>query len=218
MQLTASHTPKKPPKERPPELRQARRSTKTRRRLQLQHVVFGSATTRGFTNMGCSRRQASEETRETKSRQQKERTAIEVSKTQVPKWRGHLLQVTDLKWHVPDTCRFLLACSPLVFHMWCNFFERGSKEKKKKKKKHFISWKVLFFLVIFFHYSFSFTFQRWFLELEVALPLHFKSLKMKHIWWSYKSVFGHKHAIDNGPIYLNTLVHKSNFNAHPSTN
>jgi hypothetical protein len=52
-------------------LRQAPRSTKTRCRLQLQHVVFGSATT-PRSRIWCSRRQASEETRERwKSRQQR---------------------------------------------------------------------------------------------------------------------------------------------------
>jgi hypothetical protein len=37
------------------------------------------------------------------------------------------------------------------------------------RKRHFISWKLFFFL-LFFLYSFSFTLQRLFIKLEVALP------------------------------------------------
>jgi hypothetical protein len=44
--------------------------------------------------------------------------------------------------------------------------------------------------LLFFHYSFSFALQTWFLELEVALPWHFKSVKMKHRWQRSKEVIG----------------------------
>ncbi len=46
----------------------------------------------------------------------------------------------------------------------------------------FCELKSLFFFLLFFHYSFSFAFRRWFLKLKVVLPYHFKSLKMKHRW------------------------------------
>jgi hypothetical protein len=56
---------------------------------------------------------------------------------------------------------------------------------KRRKKKHVLKVGKLISRVIF-HYSFSFTLHRWFLELEVVLSYHFKSLKKKHIWWRYK--------------------------------
>jgi hypothetical protein len=45
---------------------------------------------------------------------------------------------------------------------------------KKKKKTCFVSWKVLFLFLLFFHCSFSFALQRWFLEVEVATPITFE--------------------------------------------
>jgi hypothetical protein len=41
---------------------------------------------------------------------------------------------------------------------------------KKKKEKVFCELENLFMFLLFFHYSFSFALQRWFLELEVAFP------------------------------------------------
>jgi hypothetical protein len=38
------------------------------------------------------------------------------------------------------------------------------------------------FPLLFFHHSFFFALQKWFLKLEVMLSWHFKSLKMKHKW------------------------------------
>jgi len=39
-----------------------------------------------------------------------------------------------------------------------------------KKKKHIYKLENLFLFLLFHHYSFSFTLQRWFLELEVVFP------------------------------------------------
>jgi hypothetical protein len=49
-------------------------------------------------------------------------------------------------------------------------FKNGKGPKEKKKKKMFYKLKSLFLFLSFFHYFFSFTFQRWFLELEIAPP------------------------------------------------
>jgi hypothetical protein len=54
------------------------------------------------------------------------------------------------------------------------------KGKKGKKENMFCELKSLLFFLLYSHYSFSFAFQRFFLELEVAFPYHFKLLKMKH--------------------------------------
>jgi hypothetical protein len=45
----------------------------------------------------------------------------------------------------------------------------GGVQRGKKGEKMFCKLENLF-LLLFFHYSFSFTFQRWFVKLEVALP------------------------------------------------
>jgi len=59
---------------------------------------------------------------------------------------------------------------------------------KGKKENMFCELKSLLFFLLYSHYSFSFAFQRFFLELEVAFPYHFKLLKMKHKWWRSKEV------------------------------
>jgi hypothetical protein len=46
---------------------------------------------------------------------------------------------------------------------------RGSKKEKKQKKNMFCKLESLFFFLLFFHYSFSFKFQRWILKFEVTL-------------------------------------------------
>jgi hypothetical protein len=46
----------------------------------------------------------------------------------------------------------------------------GVLREQKKKKKMFCELESLFFFLLFFHYSFSFALQRWFLELKVLLP------------------------------------------------
>jgi hypothetical protein len=49
--------------------------------------------------------------------------------------------------------------------------KRGPKERKEKKEENgFCKLKSLFFLLLFFHYSFCFALQRWFVKLEVELP------------------------------------------------
>jgi hypothetical protein len=57
----------------------------------------------------------------------------------------------------------------------------GGPKRRKEEKNPFCELKSIFFFLLFFHYSFSFALQRGFLELELALPEHFKSIKMKHI-------------------------------------
>jgi hypothetical protein len=59
----------------------------------------------------------------------------------------------------------------------------------------------LFFFMLFFHYSFSFALQRWFLELDAALPQHFKSIKMKHKWWRSKKVISDSVVIGDWQFY-----------------
>jgi len=55
--------------------------------------------------------------------------------------------------------------------------------REGKKKNTFCKLKSFFFSLLFFHYYFSFRLQIWFLKLEEVLQSHFKSLKMKHIWY-----------------------------------
>ncbi len=50
------------------------------------------------------------------------------------------------------------------------FESRRGLKRRKKKKKGFCKLESLFFFLLFFHYSFSFSFQRWVLKLEVAFP------------------------------------------------
>ncbi len=47
--------------------------------------------------------------------------------------------------------------------------EVGGIKMKKKKKMHFIIWKNVFSLLLFFGCSFGFAFQRWFVELGKGL-------------------------------------------------
>jgi hypothetical protein len=55
----------------------------------------------------------------------------------------------------------------------------GRVQKEGKKENMFCELENLFLFLLFFHYSFSFAFEKKILELEVAFPYHFKSLKMK---------------------------------------
>ncbi len=59
----------------------------------------------------------------------------------------------------------------------------------------------LFLFLLFFHYSFSFAFEKKILELEVAFPYHFKSLKMKQKWWRSKEVINYKVVIGAEQFY-----------------
>jgi len=87
----------------------------------------------------------------------------------------------NLRWHSYNTLNHLKWMRNKKV---MRFESSWSKIKRRKKRKtHFINWNF-FFLLLFFHYSFAF--QIWFLELEVVLLWHFKSLKMKHILWTYK--------------------------------
>jgi hypothetical protein len=61
-----------------------------------------------------------------------------------------------------------------------------------------------FFLAIF-SLPFSFALQRRFLKLEVALPEHFKSLKMKHKWLRSKEMIGERLVIGDGHFYPNLI-------------
>jgi hypothetical protein len=45
-----------------------------------------------------------------------------------------------------------------------------------------------------------------FLELEVALPKHFKSLKMKHKWRWSKEMFGDRVVIGDRKIYPTSVL------------
>jgi hypothetical protein len=76
--------------------------------------------------------------------------------------------------------------------------------KEKKNKNAFCKLKSLFFLALFFPYSFFFALQRWYLELDIRIPYHFKSLNMKHIWQRYKSMLDHRQA---NPLY-STIVQR----------
>jgi len=69
---------------------------------------------------------------------------------------------------------------------------RGVQKEEKREKNTLCELESLFLFLFFFHYSFSFAFQRSFLKLEVAFPWHFKSLKMKHIWWKSKEMIDDK--------------------------
>ncbi len=65
------------------------------------------------------------------------------------------------------------------------FESRRGPKRRKMKKTVFCKVETLFSFCYFSLLQVSFAFQRWFLELEITLPKHFKSLKMKHIWWRY---------------------------------
>jgi hypothetical protein len=81
-------------------------------------------------------------------------------------------------------------------------------QKKQKKKTQHVLWvgKLFFFSLLFFHYSFFFALQRWFLKLEVELPQHFKSLKVKHRWQRSKELISDRVVIDDGQFYGNVLL------------
>jgi hypothetical protein len=52
----------------------------------------------------------------------------------------------------------------------CTYEVGGVEMKKNEKKKCAVIWKNILFLLLFFGCSFGFAFQRWFVELEKALP------------------------------------------------
>jgi uncharacterized membrane protein (DUF485 family) len=45
-----------------------------------------------------------------------------------------------------------------------------SRRGPKREKKKFYKLESLFFFLLFFHYSFSFAFQKWFLKIEITFP------------------------------------------------
>jgi hypothetical protein len=47
--------------------------------------------------------------------------------------------------------------------------KRGRREEKRRKK-HFITWKSLFFFLLFYNYSLAFAVQRRIGELKLAIP------------------------------------------------
>jgi len=55
----------------------------------------------------------------------------------------------------------------------------------QREKNAFCKLESLFLFLWFFLYSFSFALQRWFQFAWGGAPVHFKSLKMKQIWWRY---------------------------------
>ncbi len=90
----------------------------------------------------------------------------------------------DFRWHSYSTLnrlKWIRNKNVMRFES-----RKGPKWKKRKKKNMFCKLENLFLFLLFFHYSFAFALQRWFLELEVTFPKYFKSLKMKDIWWKYK--------------------------------
>jgi hypothetical protein len=68
------------------------------------------------------------------------------------------------RWHFYSTLNGVKSTR----HKKVRSFENRRGLKRKKKKTCFVSWKASFFSLLFFHYSFSFTLPRWFLELRVT--------------------------------------------------
>ncbi len=79
--------------------------------------------------------------------------------------------------------------------------------KKKKEKRNHVLWvgKAYFSSCYFFIILFYFALQTWFLELEVMLPWHLKTLKMKRRWGRSKEVFCDKVVIGDGQSYPNAV-------------
>jgi hypothetical protein len=56
---------------------------------------------------------------------------------------------------------------------------RGGRREEMRRKTRFLTWKSLFFFLLFYNYSFASAVQRRMGELKLALPQRFQSLKMK---------------------------------------
>ncbi len=60
---------------------------------------------------------------------------------------------------------------------------RGGRREEMRRKTRFLTWKSLFFFLLFYNYSFASAVQRRMGELKLALPQRFQSLKMKKKRW-----------------------------------
>ncbi len=80
--------------------------------------------------------------------------AIREFKIHFYNWRWHSYStLNSLKWTRNEKVRS---------------FESRRGPKRRKKKTHFYELESSFFFLLFFHYSFSFALQRWFLNFQVA--------------------------------------------------
>jgi hypothetical protein len=58
------------------------------------------------------------------------------------------------------------------------------------------------FFTAFSGWSFGFSFQRWYVQLEKVFLWQFESRKMEKNWERSAKVFGHRQEIGEGPVYL----------------